>query len=68
MARLWPIATNLSPKIAARKLVAVKVIPLQKLSQYDPLSFVRESNGKLCIFEGINWKAVALRFTANEHS
>ena len=28
IARFWPIATNLSPEIVARKLVAVKVMPL----------------------------------------
>ena len=39
------ITTNLSPEIVARKLVAVKFIPLQKWPPYDPLSFVREVNG-----------------------
>ena len=63
IARFRPIATNLSPEIVARKLVAVKVIPLQKSSPYDPLSFVRESNGKFCTFEGINWKAVEVYST-----
>ena len=44
------ITTNLSPEIVARKLVAVKFIPLQKWLPYDPLSFVRELNGKFCTF------------------
>ena len=45
IARFWPIATNLSPEIVGRKLVAVEVIPLQKSPLSDPLSSVRESNG-----------------------
>ena len=47
-----------SPEIVARKLVAVKVILLQKPPPYHPLNFARESKGKFCTFEEINWKAV----------
>ena len=39
IARFWSIAKNLSPEIVAPKLVALKVIPLQKSLLYDPLSF-----------------------------
>ena len=48
IARFWPITTNWSPEIGARKLVAVKVIPLHKSSPHDRkiLYFLKGSTGK----------------------
>ena len=67
------ITTKLSPEIVARKLVAVKFIPLQKWPPYDPLRFVRELNGKFFYFlKGSTGRQLRFTqqndFTANEHS